>query len=64
MMFDLLEGLTDTDHYLVVARCREKLSESKQATEKFDVQNPRQMERIWTMQDVKLVELSWEGKKN
>jgi len=26
----------DTDHYLVVAKCRESLAVSKQATQKFD----------------------------
>jgi len=31
-MYDFSGKLTDTDHYLVVAKVRERLAESKQAT--------------------------------
>jgi hypothetical protein len=34
---DLLEGLTDTNHDLVVTKLRERLSISKRSTQKFDM---------------------------
>ena len=37
-MYDLSGELTDTDHYLVVAKVMERLAISKQATQKFDVE--------------------------
>jgi hypothetical protein len=37
-MYDLSEELTDTDHYVVVAKVRERLAVSKQETQKFDVE--------------------------
>ena len=35
-MYEVLGELTDTDHYLVVAKVRERLAVSKQATQKLD----------------------------
>jgi hypothetical protein len=37
-MFDLSKGLTDTDHYLVVAKVRERLAVSKRAAQKIDTE--------------------------
>jgi hypothetical protein len=35
---NLLERVSGTDHYLVVAKLRERLLVSKQATQRFDMQ--------------------------
>jgi hypothetical protein len=37
-MSDPLDLLIDTDHYLVVAELRERISVSKQAKQKFDLE--------------------------
>ena len=35
-MYEILGKLTDTDHYLVVAKVRERLAVNKQAAQKLD----------------------------
>ena len=35
-MYEVSRDLTDTDHYLVVAKVRERLAVSKQAAQNFD----------------------------
>jgi hypothetical protein len=37
-MSDPLEELTDTEHYLVVAKLRERISVSKRARQKLDLE--------------------------
>ena len=35
-MYEVSEEVTDTDHYLMVAKVRERLAVSKQAAQNFD----------------------------
>jgi hypothetical protein len=38
MMSDLVDNLTVTDHYVAVAKVRERLSVSTQTAQKFDME--------------------------